>query len=389
MWKNRAGYALAVAALAVLTWLFGKPFLVCALVLAAGLPFVLFALLKRDADALSVSLSVRPGGREGEPLLLCFKVRSQHALHTARSVYLDIVLKNLLLGEEYHRRVALTLSDGTSRYSFSVVPPCCGEVAISCSETGISDLLHLFRERITPFNEVRTVIYPRPMQLEVTLSRDAVGETGDNGLTRNRKGTDASEMFDIRAYVPGDDIRSIHWKLSGKTDELIVRQASDRTHYDLILLPDFGRKQGDRVITTAELTRCVALVVELSRRLARQGVPFCLALPGPDGSMELYGFTSVRELEQSIPRWLSIEIPGQSGRMSQLFGMEHLENRFTRMVTVSAGAPETGLHALANDIGVLSLTVTKDVSEPRAVLLNGVENVEIPAEGDVKLNILC
>ncbi|MFQ9125624.1 MAG: hypothetical protein ACLR4Z_00970 [Butyricicoccaceae bacterium] len=40
--------------------------------------------------------------------------------------------------------------------------------------------------------------------------------------------------------------------------------------------------------------------------------------------------------------------------MMQLFRMEHLENRFTRMVTVSAGAPETGLRALANDIGVLS-----------------------------------
>ena len=34
MWKNRAGYALAVAALAALVWLFGRPFLVCALVLA-------------------------------------------------------------------------------------------------------------------------------------------------------------------------------------------------------------------------------------------------------------------------------------------------------------------------------------------------------------------
>lgn len=64
-----------------------------------------------------------------------------------------------------------------------------------------------------------------------------LARTGDSGLTRSRKGTDASEMFDIRSYVPGDDIRSIHWKLSGKTDELIVRQASDRTHYDLVIRP--------------------------------------------------------------------------------------------------------------------------------------------------------
>lgn len=52
---------------------------------------------------------------------------------------------------------------------------------------------------------------------------------------QNRKGSDASEMFDIRDYVPGDDIRTIHWKLSGKTDELIVRQASAPSHYNIAL----------------------------------------------------------------------------------------------------------------------------------------------------------
>ena len=254
MWKNRAGYALAVATLAALVWLFGRPFLVCALVLAAGLPFVQLALLKRDAGAVSLSLSVRPGGREGETLLLCFEVENGRALHAARSIYLDLAMNNLLLGEETHRRVMLTLSSGANRFSCPIVPPCCGEIVISCCETGLCDLLHLFRERVAPFDEVRTVIYPRPVQLDLTLSRDAVGETGDSGLTRSRKGTDASEMFDIRSYAPGDDIRSIHWKLSGKTDELIVRQASDRTHYDLVILPDFGRKQGGLYIFTPTVT---------------------------------------------------------------------------------------------------------------------------------------
>ena len=108
-------------------------------------------------------------------------------------------MNNLLLGEETHRRVMLTLSDGANRFSCPIVPPCCGEIVISCRETGLCDLLHLFRERVAPFDEVRTVIYPRPVQLELTLSRDAVGETGDSGLTRSRKGTDASEMFDIRS----------------------------------------------------------------------------------------------------------------------------------------------------------------------------------------------
>ncbi len=389
MWKNRICYLLALLALASLVWVFGKPFLLCVFVLAAGLPPALWLLLRKDAASLRLSLSVQPGGREGEPLTICLKVSSPRVLHAARSVYLDITMHNRLLGETKQRDMVLSLAGSENRYTYTAKPPCCGEVVISCEDAGLCDLLHLFRRKLRPFREVRTVIYPRPLELDVTLSRDAVGETGDNGLTRNRKGMDQSEMFDIRNYVPGDDIRSIHWKLSGKTDELIVRQASDRTHYDLIVLPDFGRKTGSRDVTRRELTTCVALMVELCRRLARQGVPFCIAMPGPGGGLDLYGFTGVRELEQSIPQWLAFEIPEKSGRFSCLFAMEHLEKRFTRMVTIGAGELAHGLPSLAGDIGLLALTVTKDVTEPRAVLADGVENIEIPADCTNSIRILC
>lgn len=389
MWKNRTGYLLVLVTLAVLFVIFGKPFLLCVFVMTAGLPPVEWLMLRRDADSIDLSLSVQPGGREDEPLRLSFEAASPHVLHAARSVYADLTLHNRLLGQTEHRRVALTLTASRNRYTYSVTPPCCGAITIRCTEASLCDLMHLFRVKLRPFDEVHTVIYPRPVELDVTLSRDAVGEAGDNGLTRNRKGADQSEMFDIRNYVPGDDIRSIHWKLSGKTEELIVRQASDRTHYDLVVLPDFGKKLGERDMTTRELTTSAALVIELSRRLVRQGVPFCIGMPGPGGGIDLYGFTTVRELEQTIPQWLSIEIPEQAGRMTRLFAMEHLEKRFTRLVTVSAGSPSADLQSLAGDIGVLSLTVTKEVAEPRAVLANGVENIEIPAENLRSLRILC
>ena len=37
--------------------------------------------------------------------------------------------------------------------------------------------------------------------------------------------TDSDEQGDIRKYVPGDPVRQIHWKLSAKRDELLVRPA--------------------------------------------------------------------------------------------------------------------------------------------------------------------
>ncbi len=39
-------------------------------------------------------------------------------------------------------------------------------------------------------------------------------------------GDDPGETYDIREYQPGDSIRQIHWKLSGKLDDIMIREKS-------------------------------------------------------------------------------------------------------------------------------------------------------------------
>lgn len=128
----------------------------------------LWLLLRKDAASLRLSLSVQPGGREGEPLTICLKVSSPRVLHVARSVYLDITMHNRLLGETRQRDMVLSLAGSENRYTYTAKPPCCGEVVLSCEDAGLCDLLHLFRRKLRPFREVRTVIYPRPLELDVT-----------------------------------------------------------------------------------------------------------------------------------------------------------------------------------------------------------------------------
>ena len=41
-----------------------------------------------------------------------------------------------------------------------------------------------------------------------------------------RPGNDSSEIFDVREFRDGDKIQSIHWKLSAKMQELVVREDS-------------------------------------------------------------------------------------------------------------------------------------------------------------------
>ena len=41
-------------------------------------------------------------------------------------------------------------------------------------------------------------------------------------------GTDVSQIFDVREYRPGDRLQRIHWKLSAKSDGLLVRETVSR-----------------------------------------------------------------------------------------------------------------------------------------------------------------
>ena len=48
-----------------------------------------------------------------------------------------------------------------------------------------------------------------------------------------------SEIHDLREYRPGDSLHEIHWKLSAKTDKLIVREAEEPNRGLIVLSFDF------------------------------------------------------------------------------------------------------------------------------------------------------
>ena len=57
-----------------------------------------------------------------------------------------------------------------------------------------------------------------------------------------------SEIHDLREYRPGDSLHEIHWKLSAKTDKLIVREAQEPDRRYVLLTLDLTgeRRDADR-----------------------------------------------------------------------------------------------------------------------------------------------
>ncbi|MBQ8412397.1 MAG: DUF58 domain-containing protein, partial [Lachnospiraceae bacterium] len=59
----------------------------------------------------------------------------------------------------------------------------------------------------------------------------------------HKPGHDNSEMFDVREYRNGDRIQNVHWKMTAKQDELMVKENSMPRSCPVVLFLDF---KGDK-----------------------------------------------------------------------------------------------------------------------------------------------
>ena len=84
-----------------------------------------------------------------------------------------------------------------------------------------------------------------------------------------------SEIHDLREYRPGDSLHEIHWKLSAKTDKLIVREAEEPDLGLVVLSFDFSG-------TRAQLDSTLRQLLWLSGWLIDRGVPHQIDWIEPD-----------------------------------------------------------------------------------------------------------
>lgn len=129
--------------------------------------------------------------------------------------------------------------------------PDCEIINIKITGIYLYDFTGLFclRKRAGQTNMV--VVMPKLPPIEI-IDKMAYVINEDDGTiySETKPGDDPTEIFAIRDYVPGDNIRKIHWKLSSKSDKLMVKDYSfpikdnDTVIIDLFL-PDKKQKSNN------------------------------------------------------------------------------------------------------------------------------------------------
>lgn len=145
--------------------------------------------------------------------------------------HLTFVVKsrNCLTGQTVSRRIKLGQEQ---TYTIPAPTAHCGRVECRITRVRVCDCLGLFAIRRPSSLSVLTVL-PVPY-LPASWAGVADGAE-QGGRLRPRPGGGPGEDYDLRAYRPGDPIRSVHWKLSSKRDMLVVKEVLEASQSTIVL----------------------------------------------------------------------------------------------------------------------------------------------------------
>ena len=390
MKKNRVGYCFLVILSGILLYTFGTPFLLLLFWFWIGFAIVLGILIRRDARHMQLQIKMKAGERAGRKSRMKLTIKTEGMLFASRAVHVKLQCRNRMLDTSEVKNLLLSLEDKNNVYEIPFPAERCGEIIVDCQEAYVYDLLGLFRVPIASFGEMSTVVFPQQVRMQVEMSRDTYGRPCEEGTVQNRRGNDPSEMFDIREYIPGDDMRSIHWKLSSKTDTLILREPSDPSHYSLVVLIDLGMEHADGPVSTGELNAALAYSVGIMEKLIRQNVSYCIAIPTKTG-LRIYEIREERNLRQFFAMWFGVPVQKHAGTGLQLFLSEHLEQKFTRLLILTAGEYEQDLKGLDQRIGITVVGTTKEEQVLHTNLGSSLDMVGLPENVEIgeKYRICC
>ena len=140
-------------------------------------------------------------------------------------VSLRAEIENRYTGERYRFQEECDDTHG-SQIVIDLPTTWCGQLRCRTVRLECRDLLGLIRIRRKVPAELICTVLPAALAPDTAPDLDAALDSAP--VLRPKYGGGYSEEHELREYRPGDSANSIHWKLSSKTDALIVREAMTR-----------------------------------------------------------------------------------------------------------------------------------------------------------------
>ena len=148
--------------------------------------------------------------------------------------------------------------------------PCCGRFLLLVKAVRLYSFGHLFSRKLSQDCPKELLFYPKITSLPLTVSEQVRYFSAESGEEEQiLPGIFQTPVNQVRDFRPGDRVRQIHWKLSARTDSLLVRDMGIQQGFPVLLFL-FIEPLPDKDFT-ASYRRFLETAVSLSFSLLQSG----------------------------------------------------------------------------------------------------------------------
>ncbi len=236
MLRNKVRYLLLLVLVGVLSVLYNIYYMGIILLTVIAMPFLMFGLLSYlygKVKAEMVSVVHIANKRDAIPITVqltnpsIFPVINLKIYISYKNGYSDQRFKkSFLISLDYRTRTSV-ICNLFSEYA--------GNLDITLEGIRIYDYMKLFSLKKKIKNQLKVAVLPYYYELEENYISNNTRLIESDNYSPLKSGDDPSEVFAIREYREGDRLQRIHWKLSMKQDQLMIKEFSDPLNCSVLI----------------------------------------------------------------------------------------------------------------------------------------------------------
>ncbi|MBQ2982465.1 MAG: DUF58 domain-containing protein [Lachnospiraceae bacterium] len=231
--------------LAYMGWMYENAGFMTLAYMASVLFVLSFFILLYRKYTIKGSIKIPIGiSEEGKSNLVKLVITNKGFLQISRLKAIIYVEDTLLKKKKKYVMKVAALLKGTHAYESNISFSSPGNYEITFKALRVYDITGLLYRNVKVRKWKNIQVMPNIHDVPITLTEGTKHFYGESDTYEDsRAGHDNSELLQIREFKAGDRLQNIHWKMSAKQDELMVKENSMPRSCPVVLFLDF---KGDK-----------------------------------------------------------------------------------------------------------------------------------------------
>ncbi len=263
-------YSLEILLVLLVAVFYRQPLLAVLLLLLIIMPPLSIIITKREMEKLTVAIASKNPETTRDGIINIIIKANYKGIIPLLNCTVSFTYENLFYPHSEIQDFtfpAETKREGIFTLPFSVTKA--GMIVFNATTLNVTDYLHLYTFTKPMDIKLDIPVLPLDIPAPVYPKKKSTPTEGDGEITEipTSSGEKTRDLKELREYRDGDRLKDIHWKLTAKTDEIMVREYEEIKELYYTILP---------ILDVDSLQDTLEVFLAISKDLLKEREPFAV-----------------------------------------------------------------------------------------------------------------